>query len=62
MGYTSYNYTSRSARAESAGYFSNPIEEVFVQQKEQKVHESMKSQGIALRESRDSKEHPNTVP
>lgn len=62
MGYTSYNYTSRSARAESAGYFSEPIDKVFIQQKEQKVHESMKSQGIALRESRDSKEHPNTVP
>lgn len=62
MGYTSYNYANRSVRADSVGYFSESIEEIFIQQKEQKVHESMKSQGIALRESRDSKEHPNTVP
>lgn len=62
MGYTSYNYANRSVRADSVGYFSESIEKIFIQQKEQKVHESMKSQGIALRESRDSKEHPNTVP
>lgn len=62
MGYTSYNHTSRSIRAKTSGYFSEPIEKVFIQQKEQRVHESMKSQEIVLRESRDSEEHPNTVP
>lgn len=62
MGHTSYSYTDRIVRAESLGYYTKSSSEIFTQQKEQRVHESMQSQGIVLRESRDSEEHPNTVP
>ena len=65
MGGTSYNYASRSTRAESRGYTTasvQQIEKVFVQKSLGHAHESMKSQGIHLREARDSDVHPNTFP
>lgn len=65
MGGTSYNYTSRSARAEVSGYTTasvHNIEKVFAQAAKGEAHESMKSQGIMLREARDSDVHPNTFP
>lgn len=65
MGNTSYNYESRTARAEERGYTTTSVKsmhKVFVQKSKGEAHESMKSQGIMLREARDSEEHPNTFP
>lgn len=65
MGGTSYNYSSRTARAASKGYDKVTVETshtVFKQKIERKAHESMMSQGITLREARDSDVHPHTVP
>lgn len=65
MGGTTYNYASRSTRATSLGYTTatvQNIEKVFVQKARGMAHESMKSQGITIREARDSDVHPNTFP
>ena len=62
MGSTSYSSSSRSSRSINLGYSSKSKEEIFTQQKVHRVHESMASQGINIRESRDSEVHPNTVP
>jgi hypothetical protein len=65
MGGTTYNYASRSTRATSLGYTTvsvQNIEKVFVQKAKGTAHESMKSQGITIREARDSDVHPNTFP
>ena len=63
MGYGSYSSESRSVRAESLGYtdVSAPIEKLFTQSREEKIHPLMNPYGV-FRESRDSAEHPNTVP
>lgn len=62
MGNTSYNVSSRTIRATTAGYKTKAVDEIFTQNKEKKSHESMKSQGITIREARDSELHPETVP
>jgi len=62
MGYTSYSSVDRSTRAVSKGYHTKSADDIFVQNRLSKIHESMKPSGALLRESRDSKEHPNTVP
>jgi hypothetical protein len=62
MGHTLYNSTSRSARAVASGYFDKSPDEIFVQSKEHKIHESMVPSKALLRESRDSEAHPNSVP
>ena len=62
MGYSSYSSESRSIRASTAGYFTKSMDETFVQQKERKAHKDMMSQGIKLREARDSEAHPASFP
>ena len=62
MGNSSYNIGSRNLRSESLGYHSKSMDEVFTQQKEKRIHDSMSPVGIAKRECFDSAEHPNTVP
>lgn len=62
MGYSLYSSNMRSVRASTEGYHTKSADQVFTQTRERKAHESMKSQGITLRESRDSEAHPNTVP
>lgn len=62
MGYAGYSTESRLLRSSTMGYSTKSIDEVFIQQKERKVHESMSPKGIKLRECRDSATHPNTVP
>lgn len=62
MGHTSYSMNSRSLRAEKLSYDSAPRDEIFKQNKEQKIHQSMSPNGVLLREARDSSAHPNTVP
>lgn len=62
MGHTHYRVSDRALRAADLGYYSKGVAEIFTQQKERKIHESMSSQNIDKRECRDSEAHPNTVP
>lgn len=62
MGYTVYSEVSRAVRAEAMGYDVKSAEEIFVQQKERRMHESMDPKKALLRESRDSEIHPLSVP
>lgn len=59
MGHGSYSYASRSLKATKLGYDSKPLREIFTQRN---VNNAMDPHGVSLRESRDSKEHPNSVP
>ena len=62
MGYASYSCEDRGVRASSMGYFSKSDDEIFTQNAEQMIHESMNPKQALLRECRDSEAHPNTVP
>ena len=62
MGGTKYNLDDRILRAKSAGYASKPVNDIFVQNKERKAHESMNPKGVTFREARDSEVHPNSLP
>ncbi|MFW5982987.1 MAG: hypothetical protein ACOCQ4_00685 [bacterium] len=62
MGFTSYSSTSRTARADSLGYMSRSINEIFTQNQKNTIHESMSCEGLKIREARDSEAHPATVP
>jgi hypothetical protein len=62
MGNTSYSVSNRVSRAFNSGYHTKSVNEIFTQNVEQKIHESMSPKGIVFREARDSKTHPNTVP
>lgn len=59
MGHGSYSYTSRSLKAKNLGYDTKSSSEIF---KQRSVNNAMDPNGVTLRESRDSKEHPNSVP
>lgn len=62
MGYTSYSSEQRNLRAATSGFYTKPANEIFTQNKERKIHESMSPKNVKLREARDSDLHPNTVP
>jgi hypothetical protein len=62
MGYSSYSVSSRATSARADFYATASRDEIFIQSKERKAHELMASKNVALRESHDSAEHPNTVP
>ena len=62
MGYSSYSVSSRASSLRSETYATASRDEIFTQTKERKAHAEMASKNIALRESHDSVEHPNTVP
>lgn len=62
MGFTAYCSDTRALRATAMSYASAPVDQIFTQQRERKVHETMRSQDIKFRECRDSDAHPNTVP
>lgn len=62
MGYTSYSTDSRSARAATRGYATKSANDIFEQNKERKIHESMDPKKAKLRESMDSEIHPLSVP
>jgi len=62
MGHGDYSVDRRTIRATSAGYYSKSRDDVFTQSRERKIHESMNPNGVKVRESCDSAEHPNTVP
>src|ERR1017187_6594857 len=62
MGYALYSSDSRSFRAESSGYKTKSVNEIFTQNVEKKMHDSMNPNGVILRECCDSEAHPNTIP
>lgn len=59
MGSGTYSRVSRLTNATEAGYFTKSKEEIFEQKQ---INNAMSPYGIKVRESRDSKEHPNSVP
>ena len=59
MGSGSYDYSSRSLRAQSAGYNTKSTHEIF---ESRSINVAMSPLGIDIRESRDSAEHPNSYP
>lgn len=62
MGHTSYCVEDRLMRSASLGYHTKSVDEIFTQQKERRIHDSMSPRNIDKRECRDSENHPNTVP
>lgn len=62
MGFTAYCADTRSLRASAMNYSGGSVDQIFTQQREQRVHDSMKSQGVEFRECRDSELHPNSIP
>jgi hypothetical protein len=58
MGGGSYSFVSRSAREDDLGYKTKSTQEIF---KQRSINNAMNPNGVVVRESRDSKEHPNTV-
>ena len=59
MGGGSYSYSDRQVRSESLGYHKKSEREIFT---ERSINNAMDPHGVTLRESRDSEEHPNSVP
>lgn len=59
MGGGFYSTSSRSVRASSEGYDTKSAHEIFT---ERNINSAMSPYGVALRESRDSNDHPNSVP
>lgn len=57
MGYGQYSVSSRRVRATSDGYYTKSAREIF----SDKVIKDMRPEGVMIRESRDSDEHPNSV-
>lgn len=62
MGYTHYSVDDRMKRAAASGFGTRSRDEIFAQQKERKIHDSMDPRKAQLRESRDSAAHPNSIP
>lgn len=62
MGGGRYDVVSRSVRSDSLGYQTKGIDDIFEQNKKRQIHESMVPSKALLRESRDSDEHPLSVP
>ena len=57
MGGGSYSSSSRSMRAEYKGYATKSATEIF----SRNLNSAMSPNGVDIRESRDSAEHPNSV-
>jgi len=62
MGDPIYSSTRRMAKASTLGYHTKSKDEIFVQNKKARIHESMMPSKAILRESRDSDNHPNSFP
>lgn len=58
MGGGTYCSTSRTLRADSMGYATKSAQEIFVSRS---INSAMNPYGVVARESRDSKEHPNSL-
>jgi hypothetical protein len=59
MGYESYSQANYAIRSSTANYSSKPPEQIF---KQRRLHDAMSPYGVKIRESRDSEDHPNSVP
>lgn len=59
MGGGSYSYMGRESRSVSLGYDTKSAEEIFTARN---INTEMSPHGVTLRESRDSIEHPNSIP
>jgi len=59
MGYGSYSVTNRSVRSSALGYETKNITDIFVNRQ---LDNGMNPKNVEIRESRDSEEHPNSVP
>jgi len=59
MGGGSYSYSARAVRADSMGYTTLSAGSIF---KSKQINNAMEPCGVDIRESRDSVEHPNSVP
>jgi hypothetical protein len=59
MGGGFYSSTDREVRATSLGYTTKSAGEIFT---ERSMNLEMSPNGVTLRESRDSDEHPNSIP
>lgn len=57
MGMGSYSIDDRATRSKTMGYTTKPASELFANS----LRNSMNPNGVMLRESRDSDEHPNTT-
>ena len=62
MGGSFYSFSDRSLRASSLGYHSKSADQIFEQNQKRRIHESMEPEKALIRESRDSENHPNSVP
>lgn len=62
MGHSGYSTQNAMQSRVTKGTQTNSINDNFKQNTERKAHDSMKSQGISLREARDSDNHPNSFP
>lgn len=58
MGWGTYSSSTRNLRSTTLGYDTKPIEEIF---ERRSLTNQMNPYDVALRESRDSEEHPNSV-
>lgn len=59
MGHGAYSDMSRSARSVVAGYATKSMDEIFTSTE---IVKELDPVGVTIRESRDSEEHPNSVP
>ena len=59
MGHGGYSTVTRSLRSASKGYATKSSQEIF---KQRNINNAMSPYGLRIRESRDSKEHPNSFP
>ncbi|MBF0469315.1 MAG: hypothetical protein HQK61_10610 [Desulfamplus sp.] len=58
MGMGAYSLSSRATRSQAMGYDTKSVHEIFSQRS---INNAMNPYGVRLRESRDSKEHPDSV-
>lgn len=59
MGFGAYSSDSRNLRASTLGYSTKSVHEIF---KSSSINNAMNPNGIIIRESRDSSEHPKSLP
>lgn len=62
MGGSSYSYSRRELKSHSLGYKTKSVNEIFEQNQKRRIHEQMDPQGVVIRESRDSENHPHSIP
>lgn len=64
MGGGGYNFTSRAVRSASRGYddvTKDNLSSVYKQKAKRMIHQDLNPNGVVIRESRDSEEHPNSL-